>query len=156
MTDVLSVKDLLPVLFERSAATETLWNLYIAVAGGLIVAVSTAPNAFRPIPVRAIVSVGFVLFALSNLDAALWIRDQRQVLADAVREAIGHDDSNQLKGLLLPQSGFNPLGANRIDPPSFKVLMCFQATIGALVMGFIWRLPSRLSQLVSADRSRDF
>src|SRR5262249_13985490 len=75
--DTLDTKDLLSLVFERYAAAQTFWNIYIIVTLGLLGFIASAKEACSRKPVQVVLTVVFVGFAQANLHA-LWIVNRQQ------------------------------------------------------------------------------
>lgn len=72
--------ELLKLLYERAGALSGHWNLYIAVALGGIGLLASGRRFAQQARIKLVLTLGFVLFALSNLDAILRVNHERQAL----------------------------------------------------------------------------
>ena len=62
----MTLSELVPVIFERYGAFQTIWNLYIAIVLGVIGFIASAQQAMNSRIIRIVVSVGFLAFATVN------------------------------------------------------------------------------------------
>ena len=73
-------KDLLPILFERSNAAVTLWNIEIVVVLGLIAFLASAGKMIGHWSMKLALTVGFLVMAGNNVVALIGVMEQRQAL----------------------------------------------------------------------------
>jgi hypothetical protein len=78
----MDIKDLLPIIFERSNAMQTFWNFQITVIFGPLGFITTARATARQESVNVLLTVGYVMFALVNLEALMSVTKQRWILVD--------------------------------------------------------------------------
>jgi hypothetical protein len=78
-------KDLLPILFERSNAAVTLWNIEIVVVLGLIAFLASAGKMIGHWSMKLALTVGFLVMAGNNVVALIEVMEQRQALVDFFR-----------------------------------------------------------------------
>lgn len=78
-------KDLLPILFERSNATATLWNIEIVVVLGLLAFLANAGKMIGHWCGKLALTVGFLVMAGFNVSALIVVTEQRRALADFFR-----------------------------------------------------------------------
>jgi hypothetical protein len=76
-------KDLLPILFERSNATATLWTIEIVVVLGSLAA--SAGKMIGHWSMKLALTVGFLVMAGFNVVAFIEVTEQRQELVDFFR-----------------------------------------------------------------------
>jgi hypothetical protein len=76
------VKDILGFAIDRATAINGYWNLYIAVATGLVGVMSSGKVFTNSKPMKVFATIAFVVFAYSNLDAILRLGELRAVLLD--------------------------------------------------------------------------
>ncbi|MDQ6703473.1 MAG: hypothetical protein M3Z96_10420 [Pseudomonadota bacterium] len=81
----MDAKDLLPILFERSNATATLWNIEIAVFLGLIAFVASARETMDHWFPKLALTVGFVGMAVLHARSLIEVAEQRRALVDFFR-----------------------------------------------------------------------
>ncbi|MDQ6867538.1 MAG: hypothetical protein M3178_03730 [Pseudomonadota bacterium] len=119
-------KDLLPILFERSNATATLWNIEIVVVLGLIAFLASAGKMIGHWSMKLALTVGFLVMAYFNVGALIEVTEQRQALVDFFRT---------LKPPVLATSSgwIDPLSV----PPVIQVVF-LHAAVDVLVVLFIW------------------
>jgi hypothetical protein len=78
-------KDLLPILFERSNAAVTLWNIEIVVVLGLMAFLASAGKMIGHWSMKLALTVGFLVMAGNNVVALIEVMEQRQALVDFFR-----------------------------------------------------------------------
>ena len=76
----MQAKDLLGFAIERASALNGLWNLFIAVATGIVGAMASGKSFTTTLSLRVLLSLAFVAFAYVNLDAILALGDLRNAL----------------------------------------------------------------------------
>jgi hypothetical protein len=132
----MELKDVLPILFERSNATQTFWNFYIVIALGIIGFFSTAKPVANLKAVQILFTLGYLMFAAVNLLAMLWVIAQRQALAGQALRLITGDQLALLKQSFL-------FDKDLLSPPSWIFIGIFHLIGDALIIGVIWLLPRR-------------
>ena len=85
------LKEVLPILFERSSAAQTFWNFEIVVSLGILTVLATAPSFAQSLRVRIVFIVAFLMFAAVNLNSLVWVTEQRIVLAEQVQQLLPAD-----------------------------------------------------------------
>jgi len=118
----MEIKDILGFAIERASALNGLWNIYIAVATGVL-GVMASGKAFTTSKIlKVFLSLVFVVFAYSNLDAILRLGDLRNSLLQ-----------------MLP-TGMDALKLNLkpAEPLHYKV---FHLVLDAIVVAAIWFVP---------------
>jgi hypothetical protein len=124
-------KDLLPILFERSNAVGTLWNIEIVVILGLIGFLAAAgPRMNKPF-LKLALTAGFVIAAGFNLAALIEVTEQRQALVDFFRTI-------KPPVLATPSGWIDPLFV-----PSLWWVAILHVIVDALMIGFVWWYPQR-------------
>jgi hypothetical protein len=116
----LSASDILPIAIERTAEINTYWNIFIGVATGVLGTMVAGKEIAQNTKVKVLLSVGFALFAASNLEAILALNAQRQALAALL-------DDPALAGLV-----------KEIRPGPWYYYAIFHAMLDAIVIGAIW------------------
>lgn len=91
----MDAKDWLPILFERSNATSTLWNIEIIAILGIVAFLAGAGSKLSHRGIRVAILVGYWVMAAFNLFALVEVTEQRAVLADLVRKT---EDRQKLLG----------------------------------------------------------
>jgi len=74
----MEAKDVLPIIFERSNATGSIWNLYIVVVLGVIAFFASAGT--NNTLIKWAVAIGFVIMAVNNILALVQVKRQEQEL----------------------------------------------------------------------------
>jgi hypothetical protein len=97
-------KDLLPILFERSNAAVTLWNIEIVVVLGLIAFLASAGKMIGHWSMKLAFTVGFLVMAGNNVVALIEVMEQRQALVDFFRTL-----SRFLRSRTVGEAGINRL-----------------------------------------------
>lgn len=117
---------LLPIAVERTAEINTYWNIFIGVATGVLGTMVAGKEIAQNIKVKLLLSIGFAIFAASNLDAILTLNAQRVALADLL-------DDPELAALV-----------KEIRPAPWYYYAIFHAVLDAIVIGAIWSVtPAR-------------
>jgi hypothetical protein len=150
----MDLKDILPILFERSNAMQTYWNFYIVVTLGIMGFFSTARSIANLIIVRLLFTVGFLGFAVVNLEGILWVVAQRQALANEVLKLI--TPNGPLASLKDPIALLGwEIDPTRISPPKMHSVAIFHVVGDGLVLGVIWLVPwlSRKKKVVRSPAS---
>ena len=73
----MEAKEVLGFAIERASAINGYWNLYIAVATGLVGVMSSGKAFTKSKSLKVFLTVAFVVFAYSNLDAILRLGELR-------------------------------------------------------------------------------
>jgi hypothetical protein len=123
----METNDLLPMVFERFSAAQTLWNLYITVSLGLLMFIAAVPVALNRRAARMVLSVAFVVFAASNLGALREVTNQRIALVNLTISKLGDTE----KGFITP---------NILNAPPVWVVAVFHLFWDAMVLICIWFL----------------
>src|SRR5687767_11302965 len=76
--------DALKLLFDRAEALNGYWNLYIAVSLGVVGLMASGKSFTRPRRTKILLTIAFVVFALSNLDVIIATNEQRRALGALV------------------------------------------------------------------------
>jgi len=76
----MQAKDVLGFAIERASALNGLWNLFIAVATGIVGVMASGKSFTRSRSLRIFLSLVFLAFAYVNLDAMLRLGELRQTL----------------------------------------------------------------------------
>lgn len=126
----MSLQDLLPIIFERFGAFQTLWNLYIVIVLGVIGFIVSAKIAMSSKIVRTVLIIGFIAFALVNLRALSSVHKQRIILIDLASKRAVSENNPSVKALVE---------AGRPDE-AWKVWAFHLAADGVLVL-LIWFVP---------------
>ncbi|MBI4791674.1 MAG: hypothetical protein HY789_02820 [Deltaproteobacteria bacterium] len=119
---VMETKDILGLAIDRASAINGYWNLYIAVATGLVGVMSSGKGFTRSRSLQVFLTVAFVIFAYSNLDAILRLGELRTALLD-----------------MLP-AGMEAIGKS-LQPARPWQYIAFHGTLDLLVVAAIWFVP---------------
>jgi hypothetical protein len=122
-------KDLLPILFERSNAVGTLWNMQIVIILGLIAFLAAAGTRINQPFLKLALTVGFLIAAGFNLTALIEVTEQRHALVDFFRTI-------KPPVLATPSGWIDPLYV-----PSLWWLAILRVIVDALTVLFIWSYP---------------
>lgn len=114
--------DMLNAIFARADALNGYWNLYIAVAFGVITIMAAGQAFTKQRSTKIFFSIAFVCFAGSNLNAIYNINMQRIAL------------------IALAESPYIE-AARRASPPPNWQLFLFHGALDALVVLCIWLVP---------------
>ena len=107
---------------ERASAINGYWNLYIAVATGLVGIMASGQAFTSSATLKAFLTVAFVVFALSNLDAIVRLGKLRCALLEQ-----------------LP-AGLNEIRKN-LAPASTRQYVAFHMVLNLVVLCAIWFVP---------------
>jgi len=113
--------DILKALFERTDALNGYWNLYIGVSLGLLGLMASAKPFTQRRPIKVLLTLAFLLFAYSNLDAIYHTNGQRRELIRLIE-------------------GTYQAVANHAAPPSNPLLIAFHLVLDLLVVLCLWRV----------------
>jgi hypothetical protein len=122
-------KDWLPIVFERSNAATTLWNMQIVVILGLIAFLAGAGKLVARRPVKPALILGFLVMVWFNLSALVDVTKERDALITFLRTTPDFASSSKL---------LDPLYV----PPVWRVRL-LHLTMDAMVVLFIWRYPAQ-------------
>ncbi len=111
--------ELLKLLYDRAGTLNSYWNLYIAVALGAIGLLASGKRFTQDKRIKIVLSVSFVVFALSNLDAILSVNHQRNAI------------------LHMIDSGLSSAAQPAAAPPDWQVI-AFQLFLDALFVSAVW------------------
>ena len=128
--DILTLKDVLPLIFERFSASQMLWSLYITVTLGIAGFIAVAPKASKSITVKMVLTISFVAFAYVNLSALLDVRFQREKLADIAIAMPAAQKSADLTDIITEG-----------EPDSEYIVGGFHLSIDAILLLVIWVVP---------------
>ena len=93
----LDAKDWLPILFERTNSTATLWNIELVAILGIIAFLASAGSRLDWV-IRIVLLLGYWMMALSNVFALYQVIGQRAVLAKLIPKM---DDASQIAEMPL-------------------------------------------------------
>jgi hypothetical protein len=122
--------DLLQIFFGRFDTFQNLWSLYITVVFGLLAFVAAAEQAMKSRVVRALLSSGFVLFAVLNWYALYRVSIQRVAISDALFEILKESPSEISAAIV--KAGL---------PSSSGQLTAFHFFVDAMVIFLILMVP---------------
>jgi hypothetical protein len=131
----MEAKDWLPILFERSNATSTLWNIEIAVILGLVAFLAAAGRRVDNWPAKLALLAAYLVMAWLNLLALIQVSEQRALLAAFVRTLKDGD-------VLAGAGGFDLIAPLHV--PSVWLVLGAHLTVDVLVCAFIWHYPATL------------
>jgi hypothetical protein len=114
---------LLGHMFGRADALNGYWNLYIGVTLGLLGVMASGKPFTELRTIKALLTVAFVAFALSNLDAIDSTNEQRRQLL-----------------LLLKDSPYYTAGKTAGPPESWQ-LRTFHLVLDLLIVLCVWLVP---------------
>jgi AcrR family transcriptional regulator len=114
--------EVLKIVFERAEALNGYWNLYIAVSLGVLGLMASGKPFTQFRQTKILLTIGFVAFALSNLDVILDTNEQRRALAALIEEK------------------FRAAAKFAAPPDDWKVI-AFHVVLDTVVALCIWMLP---------------
>lgn len=135
--------NLLQIFFGRFDTFQNLWSLYITVVFGLFAFVAAAEQAMKSWVVRALLSAGFVLFAVLNWYALYRVSFQRVAISDALFEILKESPSEILTGIV--KAGL---------PSSSGELTAFHFLMDTIVVFLILMVPRFRARNKSANKAR--
>lgn len=118
----MDIKDILGFAIDRASAINGYWNLYIAVATGFVGIMSSGKVFTKSTSLKVFLTIAFVVFAYSNLDAILRLGELRTALLD-----------------MLP-TGMKALHES-LAPAKPWQYKAFHGVLDLLVVGTIWFVP---------------
>jgi len=127
----MTLPDLVPIIFERFSAFQTIWNLYIAMVLGVIGFIASAQQAMRSRIIRIVLTVSFLAFATVNSRALDSLHTQRTMLIDLASTLAKENNETAMHAIL--EKG-------RPDK-KWKMLTFHLAADGAIVF-LIWFVPA--------------
>ncbi len=123
----MEAKDVLPIIFERSNATGSIWNLYIVVVLGVIAFFASAGT--NNTLIKWAVAIGFVIMAVDNILALVQVTRQEQELVTYFHSL---NTASVFSG--KDQGIFDPLF---VSP--WLLVAVIHAIIDAMVLAFIYK-----------------
>jgi hypothetical protein len=137
----MNYSDLIQLYFERSAAMQSYWNLYVVIVGGLL-----AFSSLRKQPAAIttfIVSILFALFAYENLDAMYDTTRQRFATIEAIKQY----DSNETNAASLKPT--RDLLEPTLTPATYNSVRVTHVTSDILTIAALWAMELRRRRLKS-------
>ena len=135
---------LIPLIFERFSAFQTLWSLYIAILLGVVGFVASATKAMQSNTVKTIITVGFLGFASVNYLALEDVREQRVILIELAVESFEENSDPRIMSLI-----------ERGRPTDRHQLALFHWLSNTVVIVLIWLLPSILKRTKQAQTANN-
>jgi hypothetical protein len=123
--ETLQAKDILGFAIERASALNGLWNLFIAVATGIVGVMASGKAFTTSRSLKVFVSLAFVAFAYVNLEAMLRLGELRQALVSMLPSAL---------------SGRAEVVAS-LSPAKPWQYVVFHLFLDAVVLAAIWVVP---------------
>src|SRR5271166_3712075 len=115
-------KDIIGFAINRASAINQLWNLYIGVATGLVGIMASGKVFTTNILLKTFLTIAFLVFAYSNLDAIIRLGELRSALLE----------------MLKPE--MNPL-RDSLAPAKHWQYIAFHGVLDLLVIAAIWFVP---------------
>ena len=137
----MNYSDLIQLYFERSAAMQSYWNLYVVIVGGLL-----AFSSLRKQPAAIttlIVSILFGLFAYENLGAMYDTTRQRFATIEAIKQY----DSNETNAASLKP--MRDLLEPTLTPATYNSVRVTHVTSDILAIAALWAMELRRRRLKS-------
>ena len=135
----MTVRELLPIYFERSVAAQTFWNFHITVSLGLLAFVSAAHTMVNDVSIASIFTIAFIAFTLSNLVALIEVQRQRHVLSEVIKQLADMSEDEHDRNL-----------ADLAAPPELWKVRTFHLVMDAFVIIVIRFVPWVLGETTSA------
>lgn len=133
----MTTTDVVSFAIDRASAINVYWNIYIAVATAVVGVLSTGKLVTRSRILKALLTVLFLIFAISNLLAIIRLGELRQALVDMI-------PSSSMDFLTLKTS---------LAPEPWWAYLLFQGTLDLLLVLAIWFVPWPGSRGGEAERS---
>jgi hypothetical protein len=143
---ITDVKDLLPIMYERSSAATTLWNIELALILGIVAALATEGTLANHAFIQSLITAMLFMVTFFNFRGLIEISLQRYILRDLFYR-ITTDDI--LKRSVTDQ--YLRITALTITPPCVISLALFGAFAAATA--FIWLYPWLASHAQAAPCS---
>jgi hypothetical protein len=124
-------KELVSLYFERSNAMQTFWGFYITIVLGLLAVFGTIKPSRKKIFLAAIVTVGFIGFALVNQDALHDVTQTRTVTQQLIAAYKDKDPARQPTIDRIKTT---------ITPPTVASVRAFHIAADVCVLAAIWVL----------------
>jgi hypothetical protein len=120
----LDAKDWLPILFERTNFTGTLWNIELAAIVGIIAFLASAVSRLNWV-LTIVLLLGYWMMALSNLYALYQVIGQRAALAK----------------LILKMDNASQIAEMPLQVPPLRLVVWGHLATDVLVSLFVWFYP---------------
>jgi hypothetical protein len=131
---ITDVKDLLPIIFERSNAATTTWNIELVLVLGIVAALVTAGTLANQWVIKSLITVAAVLVSTLTFRSLIEITLARYILRDLFRKII-HDDTLQK----LDTEKYLGMTALRVTPLKWIIIAYLAGAV--LLAAFIWAYP---------------
>jgi hypothetical protein len=128
------LKDLLPLIFERSNAAQTLWNFEIVVIFGLLGFIASARAIAHETTVKLMLTIAYIVFATGNLFALLNVTEERRILVEAALSKLSEERS-------LAPSKPPDFSERVLSPPDSSSVIVYHLVIDGFLLGAIWVFP---------------
>jgi hypothetical protein len=123
----LEANDVLGFAIERASAINTYWNLYIAVATGVVGIMASGREFSGTRSIKVFITVAFVIFALSNLNAIIRLAELRQALLETLPATMENREAIVAS----------------LSPAKWWQYTAFHIVLDAVVIAAIWLVPWR-------------
>jgi len=135
------IKDLVSMYFERESAMQTLWQIYIGIAIGLLAFAGAVPNALKKNFLPIFLSVCFIGFAYVNGSAIHDVVKARHMLSDAITAEQPTDNENRALVNIVRKTEVPSEGSTKF--------FCIGADIAVLagIWGLVWSARSKSRKL---------
>jgi hypothetical protein len=130
----MSFSELVSLYFERSNAVQTFWNFQVTIILALLAFFGTTTSRNKRL-LAAILSFGYVVFAIVNLIAITQVTRVRGVTKDLINQwSISDDKSDNQTIKVIHKIQHTP------EPPTVPVVVAMHVTGDVCVLGGIWFL----------------
>ncbi|PZD70458.1 hypothetical protein C1752_12029 [Acaryochloris thomasi RCC1774] len=136
----MELTDVLPLLYERFGAFQALWNLYITLAIGILGFVTAAQKATRPVAIRVILIVAFLVFAIINLTTLNRVLSERRILEELA------------ESLAKPGLEMDLVEVSRVSG-EVTYLNIYHSILDLVVASLVWFIPHHQSKDKSSKSS---
>ncbi len=129
----MEAKDWLPIFFERSNATSTLWNIEIVVVLGLVAFLGGAGAKVDHRPTKIAIILAFLVMVAFNLFAIVQVTEQRAILGNFIRQI----SSPSIMADLQASAGIG----SALNVPSMSLVITGHILVDFVVCLFVWFYP---------------
>ena len=116
-------KEIYGFAIDRASAINVYWNIFIAVATGIVGIMASGKAFSNSRSLKIFLSVAFVVFAYSNLDAIIRLGELREALLS-----------------MLPSKIYEEI-IKSLSPAAWWLYTIFHVLLDAVVIAAIWFVP---------------
>ena len=128
----MELSEVIKMALERYDSVWLAWNVYIGVTLGSLGFLSAVKTNMPARRLRALVAVGFVVFAISNLSVIIDLFGQREALLTLADSLILVDPGGDIRSLL-----------SEIEPPARTAVIIFHLFLDTIVVITVALVPMK-------------